>query len=277
MKLKLFISLLFLGILFSCTKEEIPADPMKDFYLLETINLDSYRMELYATNHQWTLGYNQVYFRIKDAEGKTINNPDISWTPVMHMVSKTHSCPVSSVSSSEFEGIGSGFVIFQMPSNDSEYWDISFNITINGSSMSVTKEVEVNLPLDNRKRVSVFMDANEQKYVLALVEPSAPKIAVNDIRMKLFKMETMMSFSVVPNGTILLDPRMPSMDNHSSPNNVDLSYNPGTNSYEGKLSLTMSGYWKLNLQYLDSNGQLVKGNEVTDTTPSSNLYLELEF
>lgn len=277
MKLKLFISLLFLGILFSCTKEEIPADPMKDFYLLETINLDSYRMELYATNHQWTLGYNQVYFRIKDAEGKTINNPDISWTPVMHMVSKTHSCPVSSVSSSEFEGIGSGFVIFQMPSNDSEYWDISFNITINGSSMSVTKEVEVNLPLDNRKRVSVFMDANEQKYVLALVEPSEPKIAVNDIRMKLFKMETMMSFSVVPYGTILLDPRMPSMDNHSSPNNVDLSYNPGTNSYEGKLSLTMSGYWKLNLQYLDSNGQLVKGNEVTDTTPSSNLYLELEF
>ncbi len=195
----------------------------------------------------------------------------------MHMVSKTHSCPVSSVSSSEFDGIESGFVIFQMPSNDSEYWDISFNINMNGSSMSVTKEVEVSLPLDNRKRVSVFMDANEQKYVLALVEPSAPKIAVNDIQMKLFKMETMMSFSEVPNGTILLDPRMPSMDNHSSPNNEDLIYNQLTKTYEGKLSLTMSGYWKLNLQYLDSNGQLVKGNEVTEAIPSSNLYLELEF
>jgi hypothetical protein len=70
---------------------------------------------------------------------------------------------------------------------------------------------------------------------------------------------------------------MPSMDNHSSPNNEDLSYNSATGSYEGKLSLTMSGYWKLNLMAYDAGGTLIKGSEVTEENPSSNLYLELEF
>lgn len=277
MKLKLYISIILAGILFSCSKEEVAQDPMTDYNLLENISLNGYNLELYSTHQDWTLGYNKVYFKVKDSEGNTLANPDISWTPVMHMTSKTHSCPVSTVSSSEYDGIQSGFVIFQMPSNDSEYWDISFNLTINGSSMSVTKEVTVNLPADNRKRVTVFMDSNEKKYVLALVEPSEPKIAVNDIHMKLYTMETMMSFAVVPDGNILLDPRMPSMDNHSSPNNEDLTYNSQTQNYEGKLSLTMSGYWKLNLMAYDAGGTLIKGSEVTEENPSSNLYLELEF
>lgn len=262
---------------FSCTKEDIVQDPMQDYSLLETINFEGYSLELFGTKQEWELGYNQVYFRVKDENGATVANPNISWTPLMHMVSKTHSCPVSTIDSSEFEGIQEAFVIFQMSSNESEYWDISLNITINGSSYAVAQEVTVNMPADNRKNVTVFMDESETKYVLALVEPSEPKIAVNDIVMKLYKMESMMSFSVVPDDKILLDPRMPSMDNHSSPNNQDLYYNELTKSYEGKLSLTMSGYWKLNLQLFDTNDNLLKGNPVTDTVDSSNLYLEIEF
>lgn len=277
MKLKLYISMILAGVLFSCSKEEVTQDPMADFNLLEEVSFTNYTMEVYSPKSRWELGYNKILFRVKDSSGKIIDNPSISWTPMMHMMSKTHSCPVSDVKSSLYPSIKGGFVIFQMPSNESEYWDISFDLTINGQTEQATQEIFVNQTLDEMKNVTVFMDDSENKYILALVEPANPKIALNTVEMKFYVMESMTSFLVVNDGKIGLDPRMPSMDNHSSPNNEDLFYNSATGSYEGKLSLTMSGYWKLNLMAYDAGGTLIKGSAVTDVNPSSNLYLELEF
>jgi hypothetical protein len=93
----------------------------------------------------------------------------------------------------------------------------------------------------------------------------------------LFKMENMMIFPVVEDYTVTLDPRMPSMDNHSSPYNEDLTYDAASKSYKGKLSLTMKGYWKLNLKLLNSTGEVLKGEDVTDEHEASSLYFELEF
>ncbi len=277
MKLKLYISILLAGILFSCSKEEVVQDPMADFNLLEEVSFTNYTMEVYSPKSRWELGYNKILFRVKDSSGKIIDNPIISWTPMMHMMSKTHSCPVSEVKSSLYPSIKGGFVIFQMPSNESEYWDISFDLTINGQTEQATQDIYVYQTQDEMKNVTVFTDDSENKYILALVEPANPKIALNAIEMKFYVMESMTSFLVVNDGRIALDPRMPSMDNHSSPNNEDLFYNSATGSYEGKLSLTMSGYWKLNLMAYDAGGTLIKGSEVNEENPSSNLYLELEF
>lgn len=90
-------------------------------------------------------------------------------------------------------------------------------------------------------------------------------------------MENMMSFPVVENYAIKLDPRMPSMGNHSSPNNKDLAYNSASKMYEGKLSLTMTGYWKLNLMLYNANSEMLKGEKVTEDNESSSLFLEIEF
>ncbi len=76
---------------------------------------------------------------------------------------------------------------------------------------------------------------------------------------------------------ISVDPRMPGMGNHSSPNNEDLVYNAGTQMYDGKLSLTMTGYWKVNLMLYNENGDVLKGETVTDTNPESSLYFDFEF
>ena len=70
---------------------------------------------------------------------------------------------------------------------------------------------------------------------------------------------------------------MPSMSSHTSPNNEDLFYNDVSEMYNGKLSLTMTGYWKLNLMLYNANNELLKGEEVSGTIESSSLYLELEF
>ena len=67
------------------------------------------------------------------------------------------------------------------------------------------------------------------------------------------------------------------MGNHSSPNNEDLTYDTATKSYKGKLSLTMTGYWKLNLKLLNSTGEVLKGEDITEENEASSLYFELEF
>jgi hypothetical protein len=70
---------------------------------------------------------------------------------------------------------------------------------------------------------------------------------------------------------------MPGMGNHTSPNNTDLSFNSLDNFYYGDLSLTMTGYWKLNLKLMNTDDDVLKGEDVTDDNESSSLYLELEF
>lgn len=279
MKSILTISLLSaLLVLSSCTKEEVEVDPLEFYYEISSIAYDSFTLEVYSEKPQLEVGYNELFFRVKDHSKDTyVDGYTASFKPVMHMVDKMHSCPTSANLTIVNQEIKSGFAIFQMPSNAEEYWEFAFDLSVAGQTMSKTVQLEVNLPSDGYKSSTVFLGSDDHKYVLALVEPKAPKVAVNDVVMKLYRMDTMMSFSVVEGGLISLDPRMPGMDNHSSPNNEDLEYNSSTQSYHGKLSLTMTGYWKLNLQLFDSSNTLIKGNPVTDTIESSNLYLELEF
>jgi hypothetical protein len=67
------------------------------------------------------------------------------------------------------------------------------------------------------------------------------------------------------------------MGNHSSPNNVAATQAFAGGLYKGKMSLTMTGYWKINLQLLNQQGTVLKGEEVSDTNPASSLFFELDF
>jgi hypothetical protein len=74
----------------------------------------------------------------------------------------------------------------------------------------------------------------------------------------------------------------PSMGNHSSINNKDLTQqNDGL--YHGVVNYTMTGNWTLNFIMLNQNGKILKGTEVpTDFTPGvegvkSELYIDILF
>ncbi len=128
-----------------------------------------------------------------------------------------------------------------------------------------------------KQSVTSFMGTDGSRYIIALVEPKTPKIAINNMTVGLYKMETMMSFPVVENYKITLDPRMPGMGNHSSPNNTDLTFKAEDAMYHGNLSLTMTGYWVLNLKLLNTQNEVLKGEDITTEITQSSLYLELEF
>ena len=113
--------------------------------------------------------------------------------------------------------------------------------------------------------------------MVAYVAPQNPKVATNAISVGVYKMQDMMTFPVVNNFKIKMDPRMPSMGNHGSPNNTDLTQSTTDGFYNGKLSLTMTGYWKINLQLLNASDNVLKGEPVTTENPASSLFLEIEF
>ena len=110
-----------------------------------------------------------------------------------------------------------------------------------------------------------------------MVNPKAPKVGRNDISAYLYKKIDRYTFIPVPNFTIGIDPRMPDMDNHTSPGNVNLTYDSTTGLYNGKLNLTMTGYWKINLIVRDSSNTVIKGETVTSATTASSQYFEIEF
>jgi hypothetical protein len=102
-------------------------------------------------------------------------------------------------------------------------------------------------------------------------------VAVNDLIIGVWKMQDMMNFPVVDGYSVKIDPRMPSMGNHSSPNNVNATQATSGDLYNGKLSLTMTGYWKINLQLAKADGTVVKGEAIADSVTESSIFFEIEF
>jgi hypothetical protein len=196
--------------------------------------------------------------------------------PMMQMPTMQHSCPRSAITKAlGKDTVYEGFLIYQMTNTDGSGWSLTLDYTVNEMSYSVTETINV-MQYENQNTTS-FMGSDDTRYILALIEPKNPGIAINDIKVGLYKMQNMMMFPVVEDYTITLDPRMPGMGNHSSPNNTDLTFNNADNFYYGDLSLTMTGYWKLNLKLMNANDDVLKGEDVTEENDSSNLYLELEF
>ncbi len=266
----------------SCSNDDenplvVDENPLADYTILTILKANGHDIEIYADQDQFTIGYNELFIRIKVEASETyVSDAAISWMPAMNMTQMMHSCPKSEVSKTENASVYKGFVIFQMPGNADEYWELGLEYSVNGQTFNATKRIEVKTPVDGKKTVNSFIGSDDSRYIVAMM-PFEPEVKVNDFSARVFKMEDMMSFPLVENYKITIDPRMPGMGNHSSPNNVDLTYDPTSKMYKGKLSLTMTGYWKINLQLMNAADEVLKGENVTEDNEGSSLFFEIEF
>lgn len=256
---------------------ETPYNELQNLKPIKEISNNKHIIELYSTNGQLAQGYQEIQLRIKDkTSGQYINNAEIQWLPIMHMTTMTHSCPKSLVSKNAGNNnLYSGYIVFTMAQNASEYWDLTLNYSVNGNNYTANSTLDI--PATAKRVVTSFKGTDNVKYILAFIDPKNPKIATNDFSVGVWKMEDMNNFSVVDGYKVKIDPRMPSMGNHTSPNNVHATQNNVGGFYYGKLSLTMSGYWKINLQLENNSGTILKGEEITDSNPASSIFFELEF
>ena len=278
MKLLKYSFLFILAILTACSSddEETIVNELDGLTKIQEFTNDTHIIELYNSTGALEQGYNAISLRFKDKNTNEYEkNATVSWMPFMHMATMNHSCPKSEVAKTALkETLYNGYIVFQMAQNETEYWDLKIDYTINGILYTATENI--NVPASAKRKVTSFMGSDNKKYLIALIDPSSPKVALNDVTFGLYKMESMMSFPVVDNYKIKIDPRMPSMGNHTSPNNVDLTQS-ADKLYHGKLSLTMTGYWKINLQLLNDLDEVLKGEVVTEENPASSIFLEIEF
>lgn len=276
--LKLLLITCIIG-LSSCSSDDTEIqliDDLKDLNLITEFSNDTHHIELYSATGALQNGFNQISLRIKEtATDNYLTHANISWLPIMHMTSMEHAAPASEVVKlPETKTVFTGHLVFTMPENPDEKWEINIDYQSQGASYSASIPVEV--PQTKDRRLVNFSSSDDKDYILAMVQPFEPKVAINDFQMVLYRMKSMMEFERVDGFSILIDPRMPGMGNHSSPNNVDLTQEED-GFYKGELSLTMTGLWRINLQVLDASGELIKGEEVTETNPDSSIYLQFEF
>lgn len=268
----------------SCrTSDDDPIDPtnpnseIEGLLKIKEITNDTHIIELYSKSGATNLGYNDIKLRIKNkSTNQYEKSATVKWTPLMHMTMMTHSCPNSAVQKVTSDGsLYSGYIVFQMPGNASEYWDLKIDYTIGTNDYTATTVIDV--PVSAKQTVSSFIGSDNVKYVVAYIEPKSPKVAINDMVLGVWKMQDMMTFPVVDGYTVKVDPRMPGMGNHSSPNNVNATQSAAGKLYNGKLSLTMTGYWKINLQLAKADGTILAGQEVTETNLASTIFFEIDF
>lgn len=281
MKLKYILPILFIS-LFSigCSNDDenaLETNDIEGLIKVQDLSNSTHTIELYTENGKFLTGYNAISIRIKDRESNAyIENATASWNPVMQMPTMQHACPKSEITKNpEKNTLLEGFIIYQMANTDGSGWSLTIDYTVNGSDYSITDTIIV--MASEKQHVMSFKGTDNANYIIALLEPKKPKMGNNVMKVGLFKMETMMSFPVVENHTITLDPRMPDMGNHSSPNNTSLTYNSTDTMYSGNLSLTMTGYWVLNLKLLNTENEVLKGEDIEESHTQSSLYLELEF
>lgn len=263
----------------SCSSDEnsVEINELENLVKFKEITNETHTIELYSESGALEQGFNDISVRIKDkATGEFIKNAQISWLPIMHMAMMNHSCPKSDVKKVTANGtIYNGYIVFQMAQNTTEYWELKIDYTIGTNTFTASSQIDV--PASQKRRVTSFMGSDGARYIIAYVAPAQPKVATNDAVLGVWKMQDMMNFPAANGYSIKLDPRMPGMGNHGSPNNVDAKQQVSGGLYYGKLSLTMTGYWKINLQLLNAEAEIVKGEAITDTQPESSIFFELEF
>ena len=229
-----------------------------------------YNVFAYTRNGSFHNGYNEIYFvATKKATGNYIKNFELtSITPVMHMVKmdKYHSTPTGPAAESFDNGILAvkrSWVSFLMNTSEAGSWTLSYDALVLGKEGKVEKkDIVVNALPDGQAWLKSFK-VGDDNYFLSLVNPSDWKTGTNTIKAYISKKSDPITTPyalATETFTVEIDPRMPDMGNHTSPDNTPL-LKQKDGSYLGNVNLTMTGLWRIHLTVKDAKGNVVAGGE----------------
>jgi YtkA-like len=222
------------------------------------------KVEIFSQEKTIYSGFQKFYMALSDsATGNRLEESKITVVPMMDMGTMKHTAPVENPASEKaLNQLFPVNVVFIMSSLGGN-WTLNVDISNRSKQGSMTVPVTVTEPA--RTKVKSFSNGSDgQKYFFALVEPSAPKIGINELEIAVYKRASMMSFPADSSMNIIFTPEMPTM-NHGSPNNVNPVHNR-LGHYKGKANFTMTGLWRLNLDFMN-------GAAVADSTQ----YIDIEF
>ena len=242
-----------------------------------------YNVYAYSKTGSFHVGYNDIYFVVtKKKNGNYVKNFEFSGiTPHMLRVKMNmkHSTPVSAGVESfndNYLAVKHGWISFVMATSDAGSWTLKYDYSILGSTGTTSEAaITVDALPAGQQWVKSFK-AGENTYYISLVNPTDWKTGKNAITAYVSKKNTP---ATTPYGlaseqfVIEIDPRMPDMGNHTSPDNVALSLQDD-GSYQGTVNLTMTGRWRIHLTVKDNQGNVVAGGDDLDEGYSS-LYFDV--
>ena len=237
---------------------------------LSTVVDDKYNVFAYTKTGSFHNGYNDIFFvATKKKNGNYVKNFEIKdIKPIMLMVKMNmkHSTPVSAGVESfnhNYQAVKRGWVSFVMNTSDAGSWTLDYNISILGSNGNIG---ETNITVDALPEGQVWIKsfkAGDDTYYISLVNPTDWKTGKNTVKAYVSRKNTP---ATTPYGlaqeqfVVDIDPRMPDMGNHTSPDNVGLSLQED-GSYQGTVNLTMTGKWRIHFTVKDKDGNVVAGGD----------------
>ena len=250
---------------------------------LSTVVDDQYNVFAYTHTGGFHVGYNDIFFvATKKKNGNYVKNFDISgFAPLMYMVKMDmyHSTPVSggvTTVENHPEALKRGWLSFIMSGGESGSWSLSYDISILGKTGAVSgQEIEVSELPEGQAWVKSFK-VDDNTFYISLANPldwqTGANTATAYVSVKSTPATTPYALAT-EQFTIEIDPRMPDMGNHSSPNNTALT-KQADGSYKGSINLTMTGLWRIHLTVKDSNGNVVAGGD-TEKDGFSSLFWDV--
>jgi len=293
----------------SCTKDKTDYEAEIDTIVTEhnefkeafAINSEEYKISIEALNGTFYKGYNEIRLKITNTlTNAKVNASAVTFLPIITQADgSTISCPHRyNLQYMSDDSYFSGYSVFTAESNTNESWQLYISFTVSNQTYTVKLPVTVQEQPNKNLNMTTFTGADNEQYFIALISPQKPNVAENELIAGIYKFNkptnspppgtfpdpSQFSYNEVSGYTLLLDPRMPepSMGNHSSPNNKNLTQQ-SDGLYHGVVNYTMTGNWTLNLIMLNENGQILKGTKVPgDFTPGvegakSELYIDILF
>ncbi|RPD99993.1 hypothetical protein EGM88_01650 [Aureibaculum marinum] len=307
MKTLHFIVIVLFVVATSCTidktdfEAEISVETTEyvDFKEAASVTTGNYTISIEALNGTFYKGYNEIHLKIFNKQtGENLEDLEVNFLPILTDTNGNKvSCPHKyNLDYDTSEGYYLGYSVFTSESDASANWKLYINFIDNNQTHSVNQIISVEKQTNMNLNMTSFTGNNNEQYFIALISPQKPRVAENELVAGIYKYNqptnvggvfpdpSQFSYSIVQGHTLLLDPRMPepSMGNHSSPNNKNLTQQSDS-LYYGVVNYTMTGNWTLNFIFQNQDGQVIKGTEVpTDFTPGiegakSELYIDILF
>ena len=262
-----------------CSAEEA----LNTYNFLKTVKLipelsteidGKYNVYVYTKTGGFHTGYNDIYFV---STKKETNNyiKDLTVTsnsPLMYMskMNMYHSTPVSEKSrivNYDYLAVKRVWVSFLMNTSENGSWTYSYEVDVLGKTGGVEKkDIVVNALPDGQVWLKSFK-VGDDTFFLSLVNPIDWKTGTNTIKAYVSKKSNPITTPyalAAETFTVDIDPRMPDMGNHTSPNNTPL-VKQEDGSYQGTINLTMTGLWRIHLKVKDSEDNIVAGGEEGST------------
>ena len=237
---------------------------------LSTVVDGKYNVFAYAKSTSFHTGYNELYFvATKKSNGNYIKNFDITnLSPLMLMtkMGMKHSTPVSSGVASfndNYLAVKKGWVAFLMNSGDSGSWTFSYDANVLGATGGVEESDIVVGPLPEGQSWLKSFKKDNTTFYLTLKDPSAWQTGTNTVEafVSVKSDDSTQPYQLTSEQFVIdIDPRMPDMGNHTSPDNVGLTPQ-ADGTYQGTVNLTMTGLWRIHLTVRDQKGNIVAGGD----------------